>query len=80
MQVQSLLLETQHSNTWKEHGETAGLLKTEAKQRHTWRERLWAPPSEEHNNNRAVKSFIHRPVLLGLCLPSCQISGFFLHI
>ena len=44
MQVQSLLLDIQHSNTWKEHGETAGLLKTQAKQRDTPGEKGYGRP------------------------------------
>ena len=45
---------------------------------HTRRGRMWASPCEEHNKG-AVKSFI-RSVLLGLCLPSRQLSDFFFHI
>ena len=39
---------------------------------------MWASPCEEHSKG-AVKSFI-RSILLGLCLLSGQLSGFFFHI
>ena len=46
---------------------------------HAQRERAWASPLVRSIVKRLLL-YLYKAVLLGLCLPSGQLSGFFLHI
>ena len=46
---------------------------------HPWRERVWAAPTVRKSTIKRWLSHSYRSVLLGLCLPSGQVSGFFFH-
>ena len=72
--VQNVLLET--AQQVREHSEEVCSVKTEARQRHSWRERVWTFSQEEepHNPPKSVKLFIR--AVLSLFIFS-QLSTYF---
>ena len=46
---------------------------------HMWREMVWASPLVRRRAGKRLLSHVYKAVLLGLCLPSGQLSGFFFH-
>ena len=56
MQVQSLLLETQHNNKWESTQKTVKI--EEDRDAHLERKGVNAQPSEEESHKEPIKSFI----------------------
>ena len=46
---------------------------------HMWREMVWASPLVRRRAGKRLLSHVYKAVLLGLCLPSGIISGFFFY-
>ena len=51
----------------------------EARQRCTPRERVWASSLVRRSAVKRLSHHLYKSVLLGLCLPTSQLSGFFPH-
>ena len=76
MQVQSLLLETQHNNKWESTQKTVKI--EEDRDAHLERKGVGFPPSQEECSKEAFKSFIEDSSSGSLSTFS-QLSGFFSH-
>ena len=78
MQVQSLLSETYIAQQHMGEHTKKQFVKTEARKRYTWRERLWASPLVRSSVKMQL-SHLCRPFLPGLFFTLGQLFFFFFH-